>query len=79
MTLCFIFQAFGIFSESVAAGSSLAMEECRHQFQWDRWNCPKSSIALFNENALPNCKYLIKSLLRVKFKFGLDFTTRSSW
>lgn len=47
------FQSFGLFSESATAGAMIAIEECEQQFQWDRWNCPKSSVARVNENSFP--------------------------
>lgn len=47
------FQALGMFSESAASGRVLAVEECRHQFTWNKWNCSHSSVALFNDNAFP--------------------------
>ncbi|CAG0898523.1 unnamed protein product [Darwinula stevensoni] len=31
-------------TESVAIGAQLGIEECRHQFKWERWNCPKSAF-----------------------------------
>ncbi|CAG9818344.1 unnamed protein product [Phaedon cochleariae] len=30
--------------DSIAAGTQLAIEHCQHAFQWDRWNCPKSTF-----------------------------------
>nr|AVK72279.1 Wnt8 protein [Xenoturbella bocki] len=41
------------FSDSVASGAMLGMEECRYQFQWDRWNCPENSLPIFSMKALP--------------------------
>ncbi|NP_001161678.1 wingless-type MMTV integration site family, member 8 precursor [Saccoglossus kowalevskii] len=45
-------KAYLTFSQSVAAGAMHGMEECRHQFLWDRWNCPESSLPMFTQNAL---------------------------
>ncbi|XP_022092864.1 protein Wnt-8-like [Acanthaster planci] len=42
-------QRYITFSDSVSAGAETAMKECRQRFQWDRWNCPEGSLALFNE------------------------------
>ncbi|XP_071954152.1 protein Wnt-8-like [Antedon mediterranea] len=38
---------------SVAAGATNALHECQHQFKWDKWNCPESSIVSFGRNELP--------------------------
>ncbi|XP_034038033.1 protein Wnt-8a-like [Thalassophryne amazonica] len=39
-------KAFLTYASSVQAGAHTGMEECKHQFAWDRWNCPDSAIQL---------------------------------
>ncbi|XP_070543957.1 protein Wnt-8b-like [Ptychodera flava] len=46
-------KAFEVFASTVAGGAQYGMEECRHQFVWDRWNCPQSALPMFTQNALP--------------------------
>ncbi|XP_077999409.1 protein Wnt-8b-like isoform X2 [Glandiceps talaboti] len=43
-------------TRSVIAGVQHGMEECHHQFLWDRWRCPvdPNSLPIFNQNALPS-------------------------
>ncbi|XP_054706487.1 protein Wnt-8b-like [Uloborus diversus] len=43
-------KASHIFSESVAIAAQRGMEECRHQFEWERWDCPKSSFNVFSKS-----------------------------
>nr|ADW95353.1 Wnt8 [Paracentrotus lividus]AEO92033.1 Wnt8 [Paracentrotus lividus] len=30
--------------DSVSAGVQKAVQECQHQFKWDKWNCPEASV-----------------------------------
>ncbi|XP_063050002.1 protein Wnt-8a-like [Engraulis encrasicolus] len=32
------------YANSVQAGARSGIEECKHQFTWDRWNCPESAL-----------------------------------
>ncbi|XP_078577765.1 protein Wnt-8b-like isoform X1 [Branchiostoma floridae x Branchiostoma japonicum] len=47
------FQASLTYASSVAAGAQTAMEECKHQFSWDRWNCTDNALSMFKPNTLP--------------------------
>uniref|UniRef100_A0A3P9HEZ3 Protein Wnt n=1 Tax=Oryzias latipes TaxID=8090 RepID=A0A3P9HEZ3_ORYLA len=31
------------YAKSVQVGTQIGIEECKHQFAWDRWNCPDSA------------------------------------
>ncbi|KAG7252549.1 hypothetical protein CRUP_021317, partial [Coryphaenoides rupestris] len=37
---------------SVAAGAQSGIEECKHQFAWDRWNCPERGLQLSTHSSL---------------------------
>ncbi|XP_020638432.3 protein Wnt-8a [Pogona vitticeps] len=45
-------KAYLTYSNSVAAGAQLGIEECKHQFSWERWNCPESALQLSTHNRL---------------------------
>ncbi|XP_053144462.1 protein Wnt-8a isoform X2 [Hemicordylus capensis] len=45
-------KAYLTYSSSVAAGAHLGIEECKHQFIWERWNCPESALQLSTHNKL---------------------------
>ncbi|XP_077465839.1 protein Wnt-8a-like [Stigmatopora argus] len=34
------------YARSVQVGTQIGIDECKHQFTWDRWNCPESAIQL---------------------------------
>lgn len=38
-----LLQTYLTYSRSVQEGAMSGIEECRHQFAWDRWNCPESA------------------------------------
>ncbi|KAF7662825.1 hypothetical protein LDENG_00226380 [Lucifuga dentata] len=38
--------AYLTYAGSVQVGTQNGIEECKHQFAWDRWNCPDSAIQL---------------------------------
>ncbi|KAM3605561.1 uncharacterized protein V6R79_000812 [Siganus canaliculatus] len=44
--------AYLIYSSSVAAGAQSGIEECKHQFAWDRWNCPERALQLSTHSSL---------------------------
>ncbi|XP_068181957.1 protein Wnt-8a-like [Antennarius striatus] len=39
-------KAFLTYATSVQMGTQRGVEECKHQFAWDRWNCPDSATQL---------------------------------
>ena len=39
-------QAYLTYARSVQVGAQRGVEECKHQFAWDRWNCPDSATQL---------------------------------
>ncbi|XP_072439211.1 protein Wnt-8b isoform X3 [Chiloscyllium punctatum] len=45
-------KAYLIYSGSVAAGAQSGIEECKHQFAWDRWNCPERALQLSTHSGL---------------------------
>ncbi|XP_037542768.1 protein Wnt-8b [Nematolebias whitei] len=45
-------KAYLIYSSSVAAGAQTGIEECKHQFAWDRWNCPERALQLSTHSSL---------------------------
>lgn len=47
-----VFQAYLIYSSSVAAGAQSGIEECKYQFAWDRWNCPERALQLSTHSGL---------------------------
>ncbi|KAI4880148.1 hypothetical protein NFI96_031166, partial [Prochilodus magdalenae] len=45
-------KAYLTYSSSVQAGAQRGIEECKHQFAWDRWNCPESELQLSTHKGL---------------------------
>ncbi|KTG40955.1 hypothetical protein cypCar_00016636 [Cyprinus carpio] len=45
-------KAYLTYTSSVQAGAQSGIEECKHQFTWDRWNCPESALQLSTHNGL---------------------------
>ncbi|XP_056137854.1 protein Wnt-8a-like isoform X1 [Lampris incognitus] len=45
-------KAFLTYASSVQAGAQSGMKECKHQFAWDRWNCPESALQLSTHKGL---------------------------
>ncbi|TRY88826.1 hypothetical protein DNTS_015034, partial [Danionella cerebrum] len=45
-------KAYLTYSKSVQVGAQRGIEECKHQFAWDRWNCPESARQLSTHNGL---------------------------
>ncbi|XP_063050001.1 protein Wnt-8a-like [Engraulis encrasicolus] len=39
-------KAYLTYAGSVQSGARKGIEECKHQFSWDRWNCPESALQL---------------------------------
>uniref|UniRef100_A0A672JNM0 Protein Wnt n=1 Tax=Salarias fasciatus TaxID=181472 RepID=A0A672JNM0_SALFA len=39
-------KAYLTYAKSVQVGTQSAIEECKYQFAWDRWNCPDSATQL---------------------------------
>ncbi|KAG7329130.1 hypothetical protein KOW79_007304 [Hemibagrus wyckioides] len=44
--------AYLSYTSSVLAGAQNGMQECKHQFAWDRWNCPESTFHLSTHRRL---------------------------
>ncbi|GFS59090.1 protein Wnt-8b [Trichonephila inaurata madagascariensis] len=44
------FQATDTYAPSVLIAVERGLEECRHQFQWEPWGCPKSSFNVFSRS-----------------------------
>ncbi|KAJ8254679.1 hypothetical protein GJAV_G00195970 [Gymnothorax javanicus] len=45
-------KAYLTYASSVQAGAKNGLEECKHQFAWDRWNCPESALPLSTHKGL---------------------------
>nr|AXP07341.1 wingless-type secreted protein 8 [Eucidaris tribuloides] len=43
-------KSYLMYTDSVSAGMNRAIEECKYQFRWDRWNCPEASLSSPNQN-----------------------------
>nr|XP_046152639.1 protein Wnt-8a-like [Oncorhynchus gorbuscha] len=39
-------KAYLTYASSVQVGAQSGIQECKHQFSWDRWNCPESALQL---------------------------------
>ncbi|GFS55867.1 protein Wnt-8a [Nephila pilipes] len=44
------FQATDTYAQSVVISVERGMEECKHQFLWEPWGCPKSSFSIFSRS-----------------------------
>ncbi|XP_076877200.1 protein Wnt-8a-like isoform X2 [Brachyhypopomus gauderio] len=45
-------KAYLTYASSVQIGAQRGIEECRHQFAWDRWNCPETELQLSTQKGL---------------------------
>ncbi|XP_030622223.1 protein Wnt-8a-like [Chanos chanos] len=45
-------KAYLTYASSVQVGAQSGIEECKHQFAWDRWNCPESALQLSTHKGL---------------------------
>uniref|UniRef100_A0A673BPQ2 Protein Wnt n=1 Tax=Sphaeramia orbicularis TaxID=375764 RepID=A0A673BPQ2_9TELE len=50
--MCFCPEAFLTYASSVQVGAQSGIQECKHQFALDRWNCPESSLQLSKHTGL---------------------------
>lgn len=58
------------FRHVVADGVQKALDECRQQFKWDRWNCPKKAFSdILSREPLPSNKEL--ALVRALIASGI--------
>ncbi|KAM9795257.1 protein Wnt-8-like [Neosynchiropus ocellatus] len=39
-------KAYLTYAGSVQVGTQSGIDECKHQFSWDRWNCPDSAVQI---------------------------------
>ncbi|KAJ8014907.1 hypothetical protein DPEC_G00020650 [Dallia pectoralis] len=45
-------KAYLTYASSVQVGAESGLQECKHQFAWDRWNCPESALQLATHKGL---------------------------
>ncbi|KAA8588485.1 hypothetical protein FQN60_009830, partial [Etheostoma spectabile] len=45
-------KAFLTYAGSVQVGAQSGIYECKHQFAWERWNCPENTLQLSTHNGL---------------------------
>ncbi|XP_059202565.1 protein Wnt-8a-like [Centropristis striata] len=45
-------KAFLTYAGSVQVGAQSGIHECKHQFAWERWNCPENTLQLSTHNGL---------------------------
>ncbi|XP_014864525.1 PREDICTED: protein Wnt-8a-like [Poecilia mexicana] len=45
-------KAFLTYASSVQMGAQRGIRECKHQFAWEKWNCPESTLKLSTLNSL---------------------------
>ncbi|XP_015232672.1 PREDICTED: protein Wnt-8a-like [Cyprinodon variegatus] len=45
-------KAFLTYASSVQMGAQSGIKECKHQFAWEKWNCPESTLQLSTLNGL---------------------------
>ena len=46
-----LFQGYFRIEEGKTKGLELAVEECKHQFFWDLWNCPVTPNNILSKSA----------------------------
>lgn len=56
MPFAFFPKAFLTYASSVQVGAQSGIQECKHQFALDRWNCPESTLQLSTHNGLRSGK-----------------------
>ncbi|XP_074530057.1 protein Wnt-8a-like isoform X2 [Halichoeres trimaculatus] len=45
-------KAFLTYAGSVQMGAQSGIQECKHQFAWEKWNCPENTLQLSTHNGL---------------------------
>lgn len=49
-------KAFLTYASSVQLGAQSGIQECKHQFAWERWNCPENTLQLSTHSGLRSGK-----------------------
>lgn len=57
-------KAFLTYTSSVQVGARSGIQECKHQFMLEKWNCPESTLQLSTHNGLRSGKTLVSTYLR---------------
>ena len=43
-------QSYLVVVKSISKGLEQAVEECKHQFKWDLWNCPVTASSIVSKS-----------------------------
>ena len=70
------------YTDAIVSGARLGLTECRHQFTWERWNCPVTTPPLLDRGrAFPGNDYvhIIRSFADTSCSTELGERVNCAW